>query len=128
MRQNVDKKKKKKKKMNNLLWFLGKTFHTRLYYSKTPLPASADLKCRSHSKTKQTNKKTSKCTNFWKSIFFSCYFCLVGFCLILFKWVRNRDVAGVKVNQSEVLSHVRLFATPWTVAYQAPLSMGFSRQ
>ena len=26
------------------------------------------------------------------------------------------------------LSHVWLFATPWTVAYQAPLSMGFSRQ
>ena len=26
------------------------------------------------------------------------------------------------------LSRVRLFMTPWTVAYQAPLSMGFSRQ
>ena len=26
------------------------------------------------------------------------------------------------------LSHVRLFATPWTVAYQAPPSMGFPRQ
>ena len=26
------------------------------------------------------------------------------------------------------LSHVRLFATPWTVAYQAPPSMGFSRK
>ena len=26
------------------------------------------------------------------------------------------------------LSHVRLFAIPWTVAYQASLSMGFSRQ
>ena len=26
------------------------------------------------------------------------------------------------------LSCVRLFATPWTVAYQASLSMGFSRQ
>ena len=26
------------------------------------------------------------------------------------------------------LSHVRLFATPWTAAYQAPLSIGFSRQ
>ena len=26
------------------------------------------------------------------------------------------------------LTHVRLFATPWTVAYQAPPSMGFSRQ
>ena len=28
----------------------------------------------------------------------------------------------------EMLSHVRLFVTPWTVALQAPLSMGFSRQ
>jgi len=27
-----------------------------------------------------------------------------------------------------VLSHVRLFATPWTVVHQTPLSMGFSRQ
>ena len=26
------------------------------------------------------------------------------------------------------LSHIQLFATPWTVAHQAPLSMGFSRQ
>ena len=26
------------------------------------------------------------------------------------------------------LSHVRLFANPWTAAYQAPPSMGFSRQ
>ena len=26
------------------------------------------------------------------------------------------------------LSHVRLLATPWTAAYQAPASMGFSRQ
>ena len=26
------------------------------------------------------------------------------------------------------LSRVQLFATPWTVAYQAPLSMAFSRQ
>ena len=27
-----------------------------------------------------------------------------------------------------LLSHVRLLATPWTVARQVPLSMGFSRQ
>ena len=27
-----------------------------------------------------------------------------------------------------VLSGVQLFVTPWTVAHQAPLSMGFSRQ
>ena len=28
----------------------------------------------------------------------------------------------------KLLSHVRLFVIPWTVVYQAPLSMGFSRQ
>ena len=28
----------------------------------------------------------------------------------------------------KLLSRVQLFATPWTVAHQAPLSMGFSRQ
>ena len=27
-----------------------------------------------------------------------------------------------------MLSHVRLFATPWTLARQAPLSISFSRQ
>ena len=30
--------------------------------------------------------------------------------------------------KGKLLSRVRLFATPWTAAYQAPLSMGFSRQ
>ena len=29
---------------------------------------------------------------------------------------------------AKLLSHVWLFGTPWTVARQAPLSMGFSRQ
>ena len=28
----------------------------------------------------------------------------------------------------QLLSHVRLFATPWAIALQAPLSMGLSRQ
>ena len=28
----------------------------------------------------------------------------------------------------KLLSRVQLFATPWTLAYQAPPSMGFSRQ
>ena len=30
--------------------------------------------------------------------------------------------------RAKSLSHIRLFVTPWTVAHQAPLSMGFSRQ
>ena len=28
----------------------------------------------------------------------------------------------------QLLSHVQLFETPWTVAHQAPLSMGFTKQ
>ena len=38
------------------------------------------------------------------------------FCMIL-KW-----------SEVKLLSRVRLFATPWTVARQPPLSIGFSRQ
>ena len=34
---------------------------------------------------------------------------------------------GVKV-KVKLLSRVRLFATPWTVVYQGPPSMEFSRQ
>ena len=45
-----------------------------------------------------------------------------GKCLpyIKFKYYQRKKV--------KFLSHVWLFVTPWTVAYQAPLSMGFSRQ
>ena len=32
------------------------------------------------------------------------------------------------MKESEVAQYVQLFATLWTVAYQAPLFMGFSRQ
>ena len=37
------------------------------------------------------------------------------------------DMSLVKVKVKS-LSSVQLFVTPWTVAYQAPPSMGFSRQ
>ena len=36
--------------------------------------------------------------------------------------------AGKWKQKVKLLSHVQLLATPWTAAYQAPLSMGFSRQ
>ena len=32
------------------------------------------------------------------------------------------------LSEVKLLSHARLFATPWTVAYQAPTPMGPSRQ
>ena len=37
----------------------------------------------------------------------------------------DRAYTEVKV---KLLNRVQLFATPWAVAYQAPPSMGFSRQ
>ena len=37
------------------------------------------------------------------------------------------EISGKK-EKVKSFSPVRLFATPWTVAYQVPLSMGFSRQ
>ena len=45
----------------------------------------------------------------------------VGFLLTIFK--ENVDTTCVCV-----LSHVQLFATPWTVAQQVPLTIEFSRQ
>ena len=41
---------------------------------------------------------------------------------------RNDLYPYVKNHYGHVLSRVRLFVTPWTVACQAPLPMGFSRQ
>ena len=63
--------------------------------------------------------------------------------LILYKYMASRKMVqgrkrdadrewtcGHSRGRSEwkSLSRVRLYGTPWTVAYQAPLSMGFSRQ
>ena len=45
--------------------------------------------------------------------------------LLDFSWLSIHEGEGRKVKS---LSCVRLFATPWTVAYQAPPSRGFSRQ
>ena len=43
--------------------------------------------------------------------------------------VKNLPAMQEKVKvKVKSLSRVQLFSTPWTVAYQAPLSMGFSRQ
>ena len=41
---------------------------------------------------------------------------------------RNSHLYNVKKVKVKLLSRVQLFVTPWTVAYQAPLSMRFSRQ
>ena len=43
---------------------------------------------------------------------------------LIHKWV----ITSKRSEEVKSLSRVWLFATPWTVAYQAPLSMWFSRQ
>ena len=43
-------------------------------------------------------------------------------------YVLYMDIMTLCVCYAELLSHVQLFTTPWTVACQAPLSMEFSRQ
>ena len=47
--------------------------------------------------------------------------------LMMIKWLFFLYILKYK-STSKSLSYVHLFATPWTVAYQAPPSMGFSRQ
>ena len=45
------------------------------------------------------------------------------------EWVAiSFSTAGKWKVKVKSLSHIRLLTTPWTAAYQAPLSMGFSRQ
>ena len=50
--------------------------------------------------------------------FFFEWFCRVDFC----------SLHEMKWSEVKSLSRIRLFATPWTVVYYAPLSMGFSSQ
>ena len=52
---------------------------------------------------------------------------------VLMRWMNLEPIIDSEVSYKvkvkvKVLSRIRLFSTPWTGAYQAPLSMGFSRQ
>ena len=44
------------------------------------------------------------------------------------EWLPHEQEQEVKWSKVKSLSRVQLSATPWAVAYQAPWSMGFSRQ
>ena len=49
-------------------------------------------------------------------------------CIIFFFWWELVTATLLCCVSAQLLSHIRLFATPWTVVHQAPLSMRFSRQ
>ena len=62
-----------------------------------------------------------------KRLFYtSVFLCCLTYRVIITIFLNSIYMCWVKWVKS--LSRVRLFATPQTVAYQAPLSMGFSRQ
>ena len=42
--------------------------------------------------------------------------------------IKKKNCASKDTTKKIILSRVQVFATAWTVAYQAPRSMGFSRQ
>ena len=44
------------------------------------------------------------------------------------KKAQMNKIINERKKKVKLLSHLQLFVTPWTVAYQGPLSMGFSRQ
>ena len=61
----------------------------------------------------------------WGAIAFSLLSAIRAVSSAYLKVKSESEVTQVKV---KLLSRVQLFLTPWTVAYQAPVSMGFSRQ
>ena len=54
--------------------------------------------------------------------------CIYTTLLIYYLYYKTEKQTFMKVRLSQLLSLVQLFATPWTVGCQAPLSMGFPRQ
>ena len=57
-----------------------------------------------------------------------CWTGLTDFTFTFYSTFTEPEPVILSVSEVKSLSRVRLFVTPWTVAHQAPLSMGFSRQ
>ena len=55
-------------------------------------------------------------------------FCRLSFCLSFISFSENQNFFFFFFNEVKSLSRAGLFATLWSIAHQAPLSMRFSRQ
>ena len=69
-----------------------------------------------------------KQSNIWPD---ELYYCVLVICSLSEGNFLTEDSYSLRWSSACMLSHishVQLFATPWTLALQAPLSMGFSRQ
>ena len=58
--------------------------------------------------------------NLWRSVLWPDYGHLVNF------YMRSKTISVLNILAVHVLSYIWLFATPWTVACQAPLPLGLS--
>ena len=78
----------------------------------------------------QTHIFCISCTGRW--ILFHCTTWEASYILfplfLRYNWHIKSTITSLKWSKVKSLSRVQLFVTPWTVAYWAPLSMGFSRQ
>ena len=104
---------------------LSMGFPRQEYRSGLPFPSPGDLSYLENLSSFGESRGEKK-TYFESSKSFIFYvssrFCLkTELFLFVYRW-------RVLRRHAQSLGHVRLFATPWTVAHQAPLSMGFPRQ
>ena len=55
---------------------------------------------------------------------------MIQFYIYIYPYVNSAamSIGACDLFKMKLLSRVQLFVTPWAVAYQAPPSMGFSRQ
>ena len=64
----------------------------------------------------------------WSPLHFHRHSLSSGLCHLLCQQSQSLSIRSSHAHMLSCFIHVWLFATPWTVAHQAPLSMGFSRQ
>ena len=110
----------------NLSLLLGTT-QKALIYSRAIGKASSSVQSRSHVRLFESpwtaaHQASLSFTNSWTE-------CTQTHVHLISNWYSfSQFFLLIVVSRIYMLSRVQLFATPWTVAYQAPPSMGFSRQ
>ena len=103
------------------LFYKEKTGTHKAYRRKTALTICLD-------KTEVPFNTKSK-SQLARTLCFSSFSCPFSVSIHFLEAYYTSDIVLATVLENMCsLSHVRLFATPQTVAHQAPLSMGFSRQ
>ena len=114
-------------KLTSASWELWPLF-SLLFSSLSPPPTTSG-KLINHSykypRSTKPNIKVDPSTHFRSFLYFTSGIYSSVLCLQI---TVTLCVCLCVLAHSQLLNHVRLFETPWAVTYQAPLTMGFSRQ